>query len=60
MRDSMDTPGSTDPEYFDSNYEQIGSQPEIYGWFQFGFYLAAHDRINDLDFATTITQDLGL
>ena len=61
VRDALPVPErADDPEYFETEYDAIGSIPPVYGWFQFGFVLDSYARVNELDLATIARDDLGL
>lgn len=58
--DSLDVPeGAGDRDFFDREYESLG-EPSVYGYFQFSFVLDAYERIDELDLATIVRDDLGL
>ena len=61
VRDTLDVPeGAGDAAYFEREYDAIGEIPEVYGYFQFGFFLDAWSRIDELDLATIVRDDLAL
>ena len=52
--------GAGDPAFFEREYEAIGEMPDVYGHFQFGFVLDAYDRVDELDLASIVRDDLEL
>ena len=49
---TLPVPQNTSRTYFNSNYETIGDNPEVYGYFQFKFIIEAYNVIDSLELNT--------